>query len=208
MSSLLSRFKKKTPKPVFNLHHEDIKHQVEVAFEVKGKKYYRFKKELQLPAGRYKYVYSMLRETDLRMNLETLKNFVTEFKNVLNGGPKKIIAIGDLWKLINNLESRISLAFEPETVERLASVVYFDDTEDLSTWDRKHGLEKVAFWKANKSMDFFLTSPMGELLGVSDISIESLEEYIQTTTGIIQDLTFAPSSQSTENLSENGKAHS
>jgi hypothetical protein len=194
MSSLLSRFKKKTPKPVFNLHHEDIKHQVEVAFEVKGKKYYRFKKELQLPAGRYKYVYSMLR--------------VTEFKNVLNGGPKKIIAIGDLWKLINNLESRISLAFEPETVERLASVVYFDDTEDLSTWDRKHGLEKVAFWKANKSMDFFLTSPMGELLGVSGISIESLEEYIQTTTGIIQDLTFAPSSQSTENLSENGKAHS
>jgi hypothetical protein len=205
---MLNWLKKKSPKPVFNLHHEDIKHQVEVAFEVKGKKYYRFKKELQLPAGRYKYVYSMLRETDLRMNLETLKNFVTEFKNVLNGGPKKIIAIGDLWKLINNLESRISLAFEPETVERLASVVYFDDTEDLSTWDRKHGLEKVAFWKANKSMDFFLTSPMGELLGVSGISIESLEEYIQTTTGIIQDLTFAPSSQSTENLSENGKAHS
>lgn len=199
---------KKTPKPVFNIHHEDIKHQVEVAFEVKGRKYYRFKKELQLPAGRYKYIYSMLREVDMRMNLQTLKSFVEEFKNVLNGGPKKVIAIGDLWKLINNLETRISLAFEPETVERLASVVYFDDTEDLSTWDRKYGAEKVAFWKANKSMDFFLTSPMGELLGVNGISIESLEEYIQTATGIIQDLTFVRSTPSTENLSENGKVHS
>ncbi len=208
MLQRLLRLFKTSPKPVFNLHHEDIKHQVEVAFEVKGRKFYRFKKELQLPAGRYKYIYSMLREADLRMNLQTLKDYVTEFKTILNGGPKKEIQIGELWKLINNLESRISLAFEPETVERLASVVYFDDTEDLSTWDKKYGAQKIAFWKANRDMGFFLTSPMAELLGLKDISIESLEEYIQTAQGVIQELTFAPSNPSTGNLSENGKAHS
>jgi hypothetical protein len=196
---------KRKHKPEFNLNHPDVKHLIEEAFKVKGKKYYRFKEEKLIPVGRYKYIYAHLREVDMRMNLETLRNYVKEFKNLLNGsGAKKQISIGDLWKLVINLESRLNLAFEPASVERLASVIYFDDTEDLQTWDKKHGAAKVEFWKANKCMDFFLTRPMGELLGLSNISIESLEDYIQSATEILKDLTFAPSNPLPENLSENG----
>lgn len=202
-------FKKRSPKPEFNISHPDIAHVIEEAFRAGGKVYYRFKEERLIPAGRYKYIYAYLKEVDLRMNLETLQNYVKDFENLLNGsGPKKVIEIGKLWQLVINLKSRIALAFEPATVERLAAVIYFDDTEDLSTYDKKHGQAKIEIWKKHLTHDFFLMKPMGELLGLKDISIESLEDYIQTSVQLIQDLTTDQSKLSSESLSENGKQHS
>jgi hypothetical protein len=199
----------KPPRPAFNKDHEDVKHLIEVAFKAGGKKYYRFKEEKLISVGRYKYIYQYLKEADLRMNIETLQNYVKDFKNLLNGsGPKKIIEIGELWKLVLNLESRVSLAFEPAMVERLASVVYFDETEDLSTYDKKHGQRKIDFWNKNNVVDFFLTKPIGELFGLKDISITSLEDYITQAQQIIQDLTLDQQNQSTANSSENGSQHS
>jgi hypothetical protein len=199
----------KPPKPEFNLKHPDIAHVIEPAFKAGNKQYYRFKEEKLIPAGRYKYIYAYSKEVDLRMNLETLQNYIKDFKNLLNGsGAKKIIQIGELWKLVLNLESRVALAFEPATVERLAAVIYFDDSEDLSTYDRKYGQKKIDFWKKNNVLDFFLTRPMGELLGLSNISIESLPDYIQDSVEIIKILTEDQQKLSSENLSENGKQHS
>lgn len=202
-------FKKKKPTPEFNLSHPDIRHLIEESFKVGGKTYYRFIEERLIPAGRYKYIYAHLKEVDMRMNLETLKNYVKDFKDLLNGsGPKKIIQIGELWKLVLNLESRVSLAFEPATIERLASVIYFDETEDLSTYDKKHAQSKIDHWKKHEYLGFFLTKPMGELLGLKNTSIESLTAYIAQAQQMIQDLTEDQQKASSENLSENGKPHS
>lgn len=205
MKFLRKLFRKKVT-PEFNAHHPDVAPGIEEAFRVKGVIYYRFKEERLIPAGRYKYIYSTLREVDMRMDLNTLKTYVNEFKAVLSG-TKKVINIGDLWKLVLNLESRIALAFEPASVERLAAVIYFDDTEDLSTWDKKYGAQKVDLWKANKCMDFFLTRPMGELLGVKDISITSLEASIMEHQEIINILTSDLQTLSSENSSKNGSHH-
>lgn len=196
------------PKPEFNLSHPDVKHKIEVAFKVKGRTYYRFIHERDIPAGRYKYIYAFIREVDLMMSLDTLKKFVSEFKKTLNGGDKKVISIENMWRLILNLETRTELAFEPAGVEKLASVVYFDDTEDLSTYNRKHCADKIKYWKDNNVLDFFLTKPIGELLGLKDTSITSLEAYIREAQETLKDLTFEAQIPSLENLSENGKNHS
>lgn len=197
---------KRTARPEFNMTHPDVAHNIEFAFKAGGKTYYRFKEERLIPAGRFKYIYAFSKEVDMRMSLEILKNYVKDFKDLLNGsGPKKVIQIGELWKLVLNLESRIALAFEPDTVERLASVVYFDGDEDLSTFDRKYGAKKIENWKKYNVRDFFLTKPMGELLGLRNTSVESLGDYIQEANLIIQDLMADQQKLSLENLSENGK---
>lgn len=199
----------KPPKPAFNKNHPDVKHLVEVAFKAGGKTYYRFIDEKQIPTGRYKYIYAHLKEVDMRMNIDTLKAYIKDFKTVLNGaGPKKIIEIGELWKLVYNLETRISLAFEPATVERLAAVIYFDDTEELSTYNRKYGEKKIDHWRKHNVLDFFLTKPIGELLGLSGISIPFLEDSIQQIQEELQILTSDQQTQSSANSSENGKAPS
>jgi len=189
------------------LSHDDVKHKIEVAFEAAGRTYYRFIDDHQIPVGRYKYIYAALKEVDLRMNLETLLDYVKAMKNVLDGGLKKNqVSMGELWKLVLNLESRINLAFEPASVERLAAVIFFDETEDLRTYDRKAGMEKVKFWQDNNVMDFFLTMPIIDLLGLKGISATSLEEYIQEANLVLQDLIFDPQNPSSESLSENGKS--
>jgi hypothetical protein len=182
---------------IHNIKHPDIEGQVEVAFKVGSKPYYRFKDDFQMPAGRYKYVYAYLREVDLRMELDMLRTYVQELKRCLNPSGKQI-DLETAWKIIFNLESRTNLAFEPETVRRLATVVYFDATEDLITYDKSYGDKKLKFWTANNVKDFFLTRPMSEFLGLTGISLTSLEEYLTTAEGILQDLTSVPLSPSSE----------
>jgi hypothetical protein len=200
---------KPPPLPSYNLSHDDVKHKIEEAFQAGGRTFYRFIDDHQIPVGRYKYIYAALKEVDLRMTLETLQKYVTEIKKILNGGEKKnAVSMESLWRLTLNMESRIKLAFEPASVERLAAVLFFDETEDLRTYDRKHGEDKVQFWRDNNVLDFFLTMPIIDLLGLRGISQTSLEEYIRTSNEILQDLTLELQSQSSESSSENGKNHS
>jgi hypothetical protein len=195
----INLFKKK-PKPEFNINHPDIAHKVEPAFDVRGKQYYRFTEEHQMPTGRYKWVLNYLREVDLRMDIETFKSYLKGLKSALNPGEKHVINLEEAWKIILNMESRANLAFEVEGVRRLASVIFFDDSEDLSGYDMKYNRVKMLNWENNKTLDFFLTMPISALLGMNNISIESLEEFIQKSTEIIRDLNYGQSSQSPESL--------
>jgi hypothetical protein len=188
------------PNPEFNLHHPEIAHMIEPSIKAGGKQFYKFKEEFRIPAGRYKYIYASLKENDLRMSLDTLKEYVDAFKKVLSGGGKKnTISLEDLWKLVLNLESRISLGFDPQAVERLASIVHFDESEDLSTFDRKYGADKVELWKREGVTDFFLTKPIGDLLNLSDTSLTSLQDYIKTSLEIIEELDLGLQKVSQEN---------
>lgn len=200
---------KPPPLPSYNLSHDDVKHKIEFVFAVKGKKYYRFIDDHQIPVGRYKYVYAALKEVDLRMSLDTLKSFVLEMKKILDGGMKKnMVSMEMLWKMVMNLETRISVPFEPGTVKRLASILFFDETEDLRTYTRKHGDDKIRYWEDNNVIDFFLTMPIVELLGLRNISPEYLEVYIKEQEEILKALTLDPQIQSSGNSSENGKSPS
>lgn len=191
--------------PSFNIHHPDLAPKIEKAFKSGSVQYYRFIDDHQIPAGRYKYIYAALKEADLRMTLETLQSYVHEIKKVLNGGEKKnMVSMEQLWRITLNLENRIALAFEPASVKRLAAVLYFDETEDLKTYDKKHGLYKVEYWDKNGTLDFFLTRPIVELFGLRNISVTSLTEYIQKSEDVIRDLTLDLQIQSSASSSGNG----
>lgn len=183
-------FEKQKPLPVYTLNHPEYATMVEEAFTCGGKKFYRFKEEYRMSTGRYKYYYATLKEMDMRMSLEKQQEFINAFKKVLNpeGKKKSVINMEDLWKLIFNMESRTKLAFEPQMIKQLAAVAYFDETEDLTTFDRHYGAEKVKLWESKNLYDFFLTKPIGELFNLSNTSTESLQEYLQTSEMILKEL--------------------
>src|SRR5690606_17036636 len=159
---------KPKPRPEYTLNHPEYAPMVEEAFTCGGKRFYRFKEEYRQSTGRYKYYYAALREVDLRADLNTLKEYIAAFKNILDGGKNgKQISLEALWKLIFNLESRINLAFEPAGVKNLAAIAYFDETEDLTSYDAEYGKQKVKLWEDHGIHDFFLTRPIGELLGLN-----------------------------------------
>lgn len=176
-------------RPEFTLNHPDYAPMVEEAFTCAGKRFYRFKEEYRMATGRYKYYYSTLRELELKLSLTDLQKYVDAFKLVLEGGAKKkSISLNDLHKLIFNLESRIALAFDTATIRKLAAIAYFDESEDLTTFNEKHGEQKMKLWEEHNVYDFFLTKPIGELFNLSSISVESLQEHLKEMDGIIKEL--------------------
>lgn len=183
----------------FTINHPDIEGHTEVAFEVNLIKFYRFKEEYRHPVGRYKYLYKYIQEHELSMTRETLAEYVKQLKTCLNGGNKgQNINMGEAWRLLHNMDTRVALPFDPEQVKKLATVVYFTDDEDLSTYDQAHAEWKIKLWDDHKCHDFFLTRPIGELLKMSASSIISLEEYLSQASVILKELTLEPQTPSLE----------
>jgi hypothetical protein len=177
----------KPKNPEFNLNHPEIFPHVEFAFECDGKTYYRFKAgEFKMPTGRHKFVEAYLSQAELRMDLETLIGFLDKIDAHLNSGQLSKVAIASY-----AIRSRCNMGFEPETIERLASVVYFDESEDLSDYDPNYGTAKIEGWKKKDFMGFFLTRPIDELCSLKGISEESIRSYItqiEVSKKIIEDL--------------------
>lgn len=199
---LKSLFVDKKKDPAFNLHHPDVRDNIEFAFQVGGRKYYRFVKDYKCPTGRFKFIDAFLYEAELRMNLKMLNAYCDRMLKELDGTAGQI-RISELIKCVWSIQSRCKLAFSPETIERLASVVYFDETEDLSDFSEEYGNKKIAIWRKHDFIGFFLTKPIIELLNLNGFSEASFQTYlkeIKEAELMINDLTLGQGKVSLENI--------
>lgn len=175
----------------FNLHHPDLAGHTEFAFECKGKKYYRMAHEFRMPTGRYKFLDAYLIEHELRMNPKMFHDYLDRIEAVLNGRGGTI-KLSDIAVTVYNMRTHANLLFVPDTIKKLASVVYFDDTEDLRDYDTDYGKKKISLWETDEQYTFFLTRPIVELLNLEGISVTSLQTFIQTAEDTIKELTLDP----------------
>jgi len=164
------------------MHNEQFAHKIEFAFEANGKKYYQFIEEFEIPAGRYKWISAYLQEHDLRIEPEVLSSYCDQIDTALNAGRLSEVAI-----INEKIRGRTKLAFSPDTIKRLASVIYFDETEELNDYSMSYGRKKISEWDKSDTVSFFLTRPIRELLGLSDTSETHLRNYL-TATEILMDL--------------------
>jgi hypothetical protein len=188
-------FKKKETEPIFNLSHPDIKDSVELAFTSGGREYFRFKDEREIPAGRYVHIDAFLKEHEIRMDLETLRGYIQLMEDELSAKEGEI-KVQNIAVILYKMKTRVNLAWNLDTIKRLASVVYFDKTEVLRGYDEEYGRKKIAWWDENKTLDFFLQTPIVELLGLQGITETFLQTYIQEQTQVLQDLYSIPSPSS------------
>lgn len=199
----VDRITKLTPKQdpeKFTINHPDLSDKTELAFEAGLIKFYRFKEEYRMPIGRYKYVYKRFKEADMRMSVEAIKAYLKQMKECLEGGPKKNnVSLSTAFRIIYNMETWLTIPFAPEAIKRLSAVVYFTDSEDLSTFDEKYGQWKIDLWEKHNTHDFFLNRPISELLNLNNLSITSLEEYLTEIQPILMDLISDPYPKSSEN---------
>jgi hypothetical protein len=189
----------RTPKAdlPFNLNHPDLAGHTELAFECKGKKFYRMAHEFRMPTGRYKFLDAYLLEHELRMTPKMFHDYLDKIEFDLNGKGGTInltrIAI-----TIHNMRTHANLLFVPDTIKKLAAVVYFDDTEDLRDYDPEYGKKKIALWETDEQYSFFLTRPIVELLNLEGISVTSLQTYMDQAQIVLEELTLDQSKPSSE----------
>lgn len=180
----------KPKEDVRTLNHADYYGKIEFQFESGGVKYYAFQNDVDMPTGRYMFIQNFLQEVNLRMNLDTLKDYIKAMRKQIDGS-KGAVDIVRLAVLIDQMESRVELAFEPDTVYRLASCIFFDETELLTTYNLKHNEAKIAAWKSEGTLDFFYKKPFEELTGLKGISPDVIRNYLEAVPKYAEKLTYA-----------------
>lgn len=163
---------------VWNIHHPEIASTIEESFKVAGKQYYTFKKDTIIRYGRYLVLQAFLQEVNFRMSTDTLKTYIAKITESING-TKGTINIGTALEYLGHMKNLTELAFEPDTIYRLASCIFFDESEDLRTWDKKHNELKIMAWREDGTIDFFYNKLFQELTGLSDTSETAIRDYLE-----------------------------
>lgn len=153
-------------KSIFRKHFKtyllENKYRVIPAFELHGKRYFQFADQTEVPTGRQFAALAIYNEMEMRCDKEYLELHCKAVDKVISD-PKRI-NIGILAQLNANLKDRLDLMVVPDFIYKLASVVFFDESESPYSYDYDYNKTKMAKWKEDKStLDFFLRTPLKDL---------------------------------------------
>ena len=152
--NFISKLFKKDPE-VRNIYHPEVKDKVEYAFTENGVKYYRYKEDHHMFEMRRYQKAIFLTEHENGITHDDLIAYIEEIKKNVNKGQ-----LGDVALKLELLEQRTKIARDPDTFYKIASIDYFDDMEELTTYDRNYNKRKIEDFKASKELGFFLTRPI------------------------------------------------
>lgn len=170
---LKSRFKSK-PIPF-----SDVKEYTIVpAFALDGIQYYEVVGLFNIPYQRGLSAADIFEEVNMRVTREYLQLHTDAIKTFLSDA--KSINVLEISKLINELDQRVSWIVSPETLYKLASVVYFDENESPLEYNYEYAIEKIKKWKKHKLSDFFLQKPIGKYIPHTELQGDALLSYMET----------------------------
>jgi len=159
--------------PKWDLKEE---HQIVEAFKWDGVQYYQFKDINTLMSGRAFTALDFYNEFSMKCDREFLQAHTTAIENILNS---KQINITDIAILNKQVKERLDMILIPDQVLKIASVVYFDKTESPYGYDHGYNHDKIKAWKGSeKVLDFFLQTPVRNLIPAINLSKSDLETYI------------------------------
>lgn len=153
----------------------DEKYRIELAFVHDGVEYYHFPDQFQAPSGRQMMALAFYEELAMRCDKEYLEAHTKAIDEVLNS---KKIQLQKILQLNMYLKERLELIPLPDYIYRMASVVFFDQSESIYLYDYEYNKKKIAKWKQSEDMlAFFLKTPLVELMPSLRSVIESSKIY-------------------------------
>jgi len=157
----------------------DEKHKIISAFSHRGKQYYQFEDIHNMMTGRAFTCIDYYNELSMRCTREYLTEHCETMTKMINEG--KLVNIA---QLNIQLEERLTMILDPDIVYKIASVVYFDDSEQPYTYDYKYNQKKIADWKSDGVDGFFLQLPLDNLIPHLRLSEVDLQAYLKVANKI------------------------
>lgn len=153
------------------------------AFRTKdGVTYYTFNDAFKMPAGRALCAVAIYEELRMRCTAEYLAKHVRATELLLSPSDKRL-RLGELAQINQNLKDRLALAPFPDHIYKLASVTFFDENENPTSYDFAYNQRKIEKWKQDPAMlDFFLKTKFKDLmpsLNSQDISASTFFKVSQ-----------------------------
>lgn len=150
-------------------------HQVVKAFTSNGVDYYKFSTGYNAYYERYMAGMDRINEIEQRVDTKYMDTFQKLLDQYLNKGELSNIAI-----LNNNLRERRQYVFNVELLYNLASVWFFDKSENCYTYDYEYAEKKIARWKKDKDLlAFFLQTELKNYIPLPDIVSKNMLTYLK-----------------------------
>lgn len=158
------------------------KYRIEYAFTCGGTKYYRFADISNLPYERGLMAMNVYNEFDMRCDRKFLLLYVDAIDKILH---QQKIDIYKIKQLNEILKQRLELMTDTGLLYKLASVVFFDKTENPAVYEPAYAEQKIAKWRKDKEVTaFFSQRPLLELIP----SLQSVGADLDTYTELQEEL--------------------
>lgn len=172
-------------------------HRVALAFSSGGVDYYKFETGYNSYYERYMAAMDRINEIEQRVDAKYLDIYQKTLDDYLRKGDLVNASI-----LNNNLRERRQYIFNVRLLYNLASVWFFDKSENCYTYDYDYAEKKIAKWMKDKDLlAFFLQTELVKFMPLPDTVKENIMIYLKGQN--IQDLSMLKYHLS--NLSDNPK---
>lgn len=159
------------------IREQQEKYRIEYAFTCGGTKYYRYADIANLPYERGLMAINVYNELEMRCDRKFLVKYVDAVEKQLH---KQTIDIFTINKLNEILKQRLQMPTHVDLLYKLASVVFFDKTENPAVYEPSYAEKKIAKWRKDKKVtDFFSQKPLRELLPSSESVDIDLDTYTE-----------------------------
>lgn len=141
----------------------DGRYKLVEAFQLGGTTYYMFDQTAEVPTGRMLAALAIYTEMEMKVDKEYLDLHTRAMEKLLSD-PKKINVMY-IAQLNLNLKERLELMPLPDFIYKLASVIFFDNTESPYSYSFEYNKKKIEQWKKSGDiLDFFLSRLSSELI--------------------------------------------
>ncbi len=166
-------FKVKNPKEV-TTHPRYNKH-IKYEFSVGSKHYYRFLADYDIFENRFRYLQTYYDDVNRKVSSKDITDFTEATINFIN--KQKLVEAGELQK---ELQHRVKeWVFEPTTLFKYASVLYFDLQENIEDYDIDYNNTKIELWSKKKDvLRMFLKDLMTNAETLLNLSKEDFSDYL------------------------------
>jgi len=155
------------------------RYKVVEAFVHNGTRYLMFENNVEVPTARMLAAQGIYVEMEMRCDKEYLDLHTRAMDKLINDN-KKGINITYIAQLNQNLKDRLSLMPLPGFVFKLASVIFFDESESPVSYDFSYNEKKIATWKKDPELlAFFLSRLATELIPSLQPAAKSSSMYFQ-----------------------------
>ena len=169
-------------RPFKNLRVQD-KQKIVKAFVYQGKDYFMFDDIFSIPSIRGLQALDYYEEFNMRCTKDYLIRWTEAAEKILSDNKK--INLIELATLVKHLQERLKMIPVSEHIYKIASVVFFDDSENPYMFDRKYNKKKIDLWKKDPEvLSFFLQTPLRDLIPYLDSQGASLQTY----SGVVKEL--------------------
>lgn len=153
------------------------KYRTEYAFTCGGTKYYRFADITNLPYERGLMALNVYNEVDMRCSRGFLVNYADTIDKLLH---EQKIDIFKIQQLNEILKQRLTMTTDTDLLYKLASICFFDKTENPAVYEPAYAEKKIAKWRKDKGVrDFFMQKPLLELMPFLQSVDTDLDTYSQ-----------------------------